>query len=247
MANLYDTHCHIDLFEDQNSVIYDINNLGSYTIAVTNLPPLFTSLKNKINSKFIRIALGFHPELIEDYKHHIPKMWHLLPDARYIGEVGLDYKKGGNKQLQQSFLETLIEKSNEYDHKIFSFHSRGGENDLLTIIGDKFLHTAILHWFSGSNMQIDNAISKGAYFSINYSMMQTNKGKSLITRVPKSKILIETDAPFVSISNKPFLPSDIHYIISSISKIWGNTYDDAKEILWNNFKNILFTRNNCSM
>lgn len=94
MANLYDTHCHIDLLKNIDSVIDNINNQAIYTIAVTNLPPLFVSLKNKINSQYIRIALGFHPELIEDYKHHIPQMWDLLPDARYIGEVGLDYKNG---------------------------------------------------------------------------------------------------------------------------------------------------------
>lgn len=99
--------------------------------------------------------------------------------------------------------------------------------------------TAILHWFSGGNQQIDSAINNGYYFSVNYSMIQTIKGKSLVTCVPKSKILIETDSPFVSINNKPFLPSDTRNIISLISKIWGDSYDDTKEILWDNFKRIL--------
>jgi hypothetical protein len=38
-----------------------------------------------IDSKYIRIALGFHPELISQYSKYIPEMWRLLLDARYNG------------------------------------------------------------------------------------------------------------------------------------------------------------------
>ena len=92
--HLYDTHCHLDLLKNQADIISKIEEFKIYTIAVTNLPVLYKKLQVNITSKYIRPALGFHPELILKYKHHIPQMWDLLDEARYIGEVGLDFKTG---------------------------------------------------------------------------------------------------------------------------------------------------------
>ncbi len=111
--HLHDTHFHLDLFnENFISVAKKIEKEKIYTIAVTNLPPLYNELIKKLkdNYKYIRPSLGFHPELIGEYHNLIPKMWELLPQAKYIGEVGLDYKTGNSfKTKQIIFFETLIE------------------------------------------------------------------------------------------------------------------------------------------
>ena len=111
---LYDTHCHLDLFNPIIDIIKEIEKNQIYTIAVTNLPVLYTKLQAKIiNNKFIRPALGFHPELLQEYSKYIPEMWRLLDDAKYIGEVGLDFKVAkDSKQLQISFFQELIERCN---------------------------------------------------------------------------------------------------------------------------------------
>lgn len=106
MANLYDTHFHFDLQEAKSEVLKEIENNQIYTIAVTNLPPLYEKLKKEVNSKFVRVALGLHPELIEQYQKYIPDMWRLLPDVKYVGEVGIDLKVGKESRgLQLSFLK----------------------------------------------------------------------------------------------------------------------------------------------
>ena len=53
---LHDTHFHLDLYNDDiPQIIEDIEMLASYTIAVTNLPPLYSKLNKTINSKYIRV------------------------------------------------------------------------------------------------------------------------------------------------------------------------------------------------
>ena len=68
MEHLYDTHFHLDLQKDRIGAIYEIEEHQIYTIAVTNLPDLYRKESGEIASKYIRFALGFHPELIHHYK-----------------------------------------------------------------------------------------------------------------------------------------------------------------------------------
>ena len=68
----HDTHLHMDLFKDMSSIMKKIENQKSYTIAMTNLPELYKKYSIKFgNFKYIRFALGFHPELITKYSYQI--------------------------------------------------------------------------------------------------------------------------------------------------------------------------------
>ena len=61
-----DAHMHFDLYENRDEVLEYIESKKSYTIAVTNLPDLFQKYNKKYrDKKFVQIALGFHPELVE--------------------------------------------------------------------------------------------------------------------------------------------------------------------------------------
>jgi TatD DNase family protein len=238
--NLYDTHFHLDLFKSTDEIICSIEKNKIYTIAVTNLPVLFKKMNENVSSKYIRPALGFHPELLLQYKHHIPQMWSLLKETRYIGEVGLDFKTGKDfKELQISFFSELIKRCNVLGDKILTIHSRMSAEEVVSIIGGNFKGKIILHWYSGSKIILQQAIKNGYYFSINYAMVKSNSGKELISSIPKDRLLLETDAPFVKINNKPFLPVDIKQIVKELSIIFGLDQMEMSSILWSNFKALI--------
>jgi TatD DNase family protein len=240
MANLYDTHFHLDLQKTKNEILDEIESNKIYTIAVTNLPPLYEKLKMEINSKYIRIALGFHPELVSQYQKFIPDMWRLLPEAKYIGEVGIDLKtQKESKRLQVSFFEDLIEKCNNIGNKILSVHSRMAATEVVSIIGDKFSGKVILHWYSGSKQVQNQASNNGYYFSVNYAMLSCDSGKKIVNNIPVNKILIETDSPFTKFDAQIFKPSNIENIVVQIAKIKGESNDSMKKILWDNFLNLI--------
>lgn len=197
MKHLYDTHFHLDLQKDKQSAIDEIVRNQIYTIAVTNLPDLYQREVALYEQQYIRVALGFHPELIHDYSHQIKLFWELLPRARYIGEVGLDFTNKAYSTEQLSFFSELVDRCRG-ENKILSIHSRKAVTEVLDIIGDNFKFKPILHWFTGSIKELEIACQRGFYFSVNSNMVQTKKFQQMIGIIPKDKILIETDSPFCS-------------------------------------------------
>jgi TatD DNase family protein len=240
MDNLYDTHFHLDLQESKDDILREIESNKVYTIAVTNLPPIYEKLNKSISSKFIRVALGFHPELVSKYQKYIQDMWRLLPDAKYIGEVGMDLKSGKeSKNVQASFFEELIDKCNAFGSKVLSIHSRAAASEVISIIGEKFNGKIILHWYSGTNQNQERAINNGYYFSVNHAMLNSESGRKIISNIPDNRILIETDSPFISINGHTYRPSEIGKIVEGIGLIKNFGVDVIQNLLWNNFKTII--------
>lgn len=150
----------------------------------------------EIASKYIRFALGFHPELVSQYQKQVPLMWELLPEVRYIGEVGLDLVDKSSEKEQETFFSELVERCRYDSNKIFTIHSRRAVDKVLNILGDNYRFKAILHWFSGSRTELEKSIERGCYFSVNGAMMKSRRFLDMLPLIPSSRLLIETDSPF---------------------------------------------------
>lgn len=239
--NLFDTHAHLDLAPNLDQIVRKIEEKQIFTIAVTNLPPLYSRFKDKISSKFIKPALGFHPELIEQYQKYIPHMWKLLEEAKYIGEIGLDYKVGINSKLiQKKFFEQLIRECDSQGNKVLTIHSRSSVDDVLSIIGNQFNSKFIMHWYSGNLKHLNCAINQGAYFSINIAMTNSQKGIAIINNIPNERLLLESDYPFILKKNKlPYETIDMYENVLKIAEIKNIEYEEMLDILNQNFKKIL--------
>ena len=196
MMRLYDTHFHLDLQKNVKAAIEEINANKIYTIAMTNLPVLYEKEKQQYDSPYIRTALGFHPELIGEYKKYIPLMWEKLSEARYIGEVGLDFTDKTYQADQVSFFSELVQRCRKDENKIISIHSRKAEREVLDVLDDAFSFKAILHWYSGDESLLNRAVKMGCYFSVNGNMLKSRKIERMLEIVPKNRILLETDSPF---------------------------------------------------
>ncbi len=222
MEHLYDTHFHLDLQKDRSAAIREIEDNQIYTIAVTNLPDLYKKEVSAINSKYIRIALGFHPELVYEYKKQIPLMWELLPEARFVGEVGLDLVDKSHRKEQMGFFGDLVERCKYDNNKIISIHSRGAVSDVLDIIGNGFHFKPILHWFTGTKEQLNRAVDAGFWFSVNSAMLRTKRFVDFLSIVPASRILLETDSPFVK--TRYGYSQEVYYLNSELHGIdcWAN-------------------------
>ena len=176
---LYDTHFHLDLQKNVKAAIEEINANKIYTIAMTNLPVLYEKEKQQYDSPYIRTALGFHPELIGEYKKYIPLMWEKLSEARYIGEVGLDFTDKTYQADQVSFFSELVQRCRKDENKIISIHSRKAEREVLDVLDDAFSFKAILHWYSGDESLLNRAVKMGCYFSVNGNMLKSRKIRNL--------------------------------------------------------------------
>ena len=196
MNYLFDTHFHLDLQKDRVAAIREIEENRIYTIAVTNLPDLYRKGLSEVVSKYIRLALGFHPELVHLYKNQIPVMWNLLPETRYIGEVGLDFVDKTYENEQVAFFSELVERCRYDGTKIITIHSRKAVSKVLDMLGENYRFKAILHWFTGSKDEMIVAIERGCYISVNAAMASSKKFLGLLPIIPSNRLLLETDSPF---------------------------------------------------
>lgn len=239
----YDTHAHIDLYKNPQQIIEYIEANNSYTIAVTNLPVLYKKYLLKYHSlKYVRFALGFHPELVFQYRDQLSLMLNSIKESKYIGEVGLDYvtKDSDNRHTQRFIFNKLVEECNNVGGKILSIHSRRAVKDIYAILGDTFNGKIILHWFSGSLSELNIAVDRGYYFSVNPDMFNSNNGKELIKNMPLDKILLESDAPFTQNTNKSYNLDFISSVETGISNIKALKENSVNLILKNNFKSLLY-------
>lgn len=238
----FDTHVHLDLYKDFDAIIKQINKYKSYTIAVTNLPTLYEkALENTPKTKYIRIALGLHPELIHKFPEQMELFFEKVKEARYIGEIGLDFSKEylPYKDLQVEFFRKCIKECDILGGKILSVHSRKAAKEVVDIIGTNFSGKVILHWFTGNKTDFKIAIDNGYYFSINPEMLKTNKGRDVIYNIPLERILIESDGPFSKNLNTNYNITFIDKLIEGIAEIKILEKHIVTQNLKNNFITIL--------
>lgn len=237
----FDTHMHFDLFKDRQKVIDYCNNNRIYTIAVTNLPNLYEKYYNQnIQSKYLKIALGFHPELVSEYKSQIKKFDQYATTTKYIGEVGLDYSSNDkeNRNDQKIIFDRIVQTCNTFGDKVLTVHSRKAENDVLSILENN-PNKIIMHWFSGSLKQQELALSNGYYFSINHQMLQSKNGRRIIDSIPIERILIESDAPFTNGLDMYYNVDFMNNIYDYLSITRHIEISELSIILKDNFKRLL--------
>ena len=200
---IIDTHCHFDMMPNPEGYISAKEKAGDIVIGMTNLPSHFKKGQSHlIGYKHIRLALGLHPLLAAENRKELTLFKRLVDQTSYIGEIGLDFSREGiatkNEQISalREVLATIKGKK-----KIVSVHSRNAEIELLDMLCEFEIKNVIFHWYSGPVDLIPSIIERGFYFSINESMCRSKNGQSIIGKIPREKILTETDAPYNNRTN----------------------------------------------
>jgi TatD DNase family protein len=241
-ASLIDTHCHVDLFPDPAALIREIERRRVYTIAVTNAPSVFPRLSEMIGkARYVRAALGLHPELAAERHRELMQFAELLPQTRYVGEVGLDYQTTveAERAVQRRVLTTIIEQCDAAGGKVVTVHSRRAAEDVVSAFGERFRGTYILHWYSGGTRALKRAVANGAYFSCNTAMVRSMRGRAILAEVPRERVLTETDGPFVTIDDAPAEPHRVAIVLEGLAKLWSTTADEARRTVYQNFSVLL--------
>lgn len=241
-ARYVDSHCHIDLFKNPNAVMDRVDSLGVAVVAVTNAPFVFdASVQLTKRSPLIQTAIGLHPELILRCEGQLPQFLEKIEQTRFVGEVGLDYvtRDESIRTSQRRVFESVVAAADRRGDAFMTVHSRRSASDVLSIIGQTFTGTAVLHWFSGTMGELERAIDAGFYFSVNTAMAGSDKGRRLINRMPRDRVLTESDGPFVTHEGQPATPSAVVEATESIAQIWAEDSEMVRQTVMDNFNRAL--------
>lgn len=240
-----DFHCHLDLYPDYVDALAAVEKAGIYTLSVTTTPKAWPRNRDLVQGKrFIRSALGLHPQLIAERAHELKEWERYLPEARYIGEVGLDAGPRFYKSFdtQKKVFQTILESCAAAGGKILSVHSVRSASVILGMIEKHFSPERgkiVLHWFTGNNAEVKQAVELGCYFSINTEMARSERGRILIKMLPSNRLLTETDGPFIQIKDRPAYPTDVPLAVEAIASIRNVPTTNMNDIVHTNLISLL--------
>ena len=235
---MIDFHCHLDLYPDHQSAVDKREKEKTYTLTVTTTPLAWPQNRDFTKGKrYVRAALGLHPQLVGERYSEISIWKKHLPETRYVGEVGLDgspkYKSSYN--LQKSIFTEILQTCAEAGDKILSIHSVRASKDVLELLKINLpinKGRVVLHWFTGTKKQAIEAAERGYFFSVNADMLHTKRGREIVSALPINCILTETDSPFTH------FPS-IEQAIELLAEILDLPKSEISRIVSNNLKSIL--------
>ncbi len=160
-------------------------------------------------------ALALHPhEVSEKSPEQIEADFALIaaiaaeshPQVVAIGECGLDYfyhKEPEVQAAQKTLFRRHLDLAREHDLPLL-FHIRDAFDDFFAII-DEYNQSGepirgVVHSFTAEKPQLEGCVERGFYLGVNGIMTFTKNENQLSAAkaIPKSRIVLETDAPFLT-------------------------------------------------
>jgi TatD DNase family protein len=123
-----------------------------------------------------------------------------------------------------------------------SIHSRNASAAVLEKLDTfKGAGVPVLHWFSGSFQDLERAKALNCWFSVGPAMLSGERGRKLVSKMPRNKVLTESDGPFAKVGNRSLCPWDVDIALRELSTIWSLPYEETQNIVKNNFQKLTST------
>ena len=204
----FDTHAHYDdaAFDaDREQLIKDMYDFGVKKIINVGAD-VESSLKSVELAKkydFFYAAVGVHPydvgEMCENDIKLLQKCFNYYKVVA-VGEIGLDYHyEDADREKQKYWFKKQLELAENVEKPVI-IHSRDAAEDTFKIIAESRIRSGVIHAFSGSAELAREYVKLGFYIGIG-GVVTFKNAKKLIkvaTEIPLSRILLETDAPYLT-------------------------------------------------
>jgi TatD DNase family protein len=239
---LVDTHCHLGDYPDPIGALTAATTAGVHVVAVTRNPGEYRLLRTRLGRRQgVTVAVGLHPIDVASTKPaELARFYRHVTTAEWIGEIGLDYTAAG-EQSRRDQRRTLDAVLTELAARPIpaTVHSRGAAKETVAALAEANVRV-ILHWFSGPLGVAEAALADGHAFSINAAMTRSKKGLGLLALLPRERVLLETDGPFVRVGGRTTEPADLSgRMVRELATVWDTTTQDARRCLLDNQFRIL--------
>ena len=240
---MIDFHCHVDLYPKARAVHAEALRRNVFTWLVTTSPKAFQATSSVLgHHESMLISPGLHPEIAGDRFQELDILIELIDGANAVGEIGLD----GSKRYASSYLKqkqvfaTAVKRCHDLGGRALSIHSRQAVPDVLTLLREFPDHgIPVFHWFTGTVSELKAAAAQGCWFSIGPADFNSSAGKALAKKLPKEKVVPESDGPFAQLDDQPVMPWDFEITASLLSKAWAMPLIDVQYQLISNAKVLL--------
>ena len=233
-----DTHCHLEkeFYENIDEIISNNKKAGMSKMIVSgcNKNEIIEVLEYAKKYEEVFLTIGFHPEIADEVTDFdLEWLENIIINNDKIvgiGEIGLDYHYDGyTKENQIKIFEKQLKMAEKLNLPVV-IHSRDATMDTINIL-KKYSLKGDIHCFSGSLETAKIYINMGYYLGIGGVItFKNSKLSEVVSKIPISKILLETDSPYLTPS--PFRgginsSKNIPLIAEKIGESLNITIDDV--------------------
>ena len=256
----FDSHAHYydERFESEiNESVDDLigallEDSVSYIINVGTSPSASrAAIAQAKKFKNMYTAIGIHPSdtrFLSDIDSELADIEALITDPENkcvcLGEIGLDYHyPETDKEKQRLYFERQMLLAQKLGLPV-CIHDRDAHADTLDVIKKYPGVKGILHSFSGSAEMALELVKLGYYISFSGTLTFTNakKPREVAAVLPKDKVLIETDCPYLAphpnrgkINHSGYLS----FTNATLAEVWGISEEECAKITESNAKRVL--------
>ncbi len=247
----FDSHCHLHFshFEkDLDAVIDRSRSAGITSICIPGINVETSRIAADIAEKYnLYSAAALHPEHLPAENEDNDENWLgikrilLRPNTIAVGETGLDlFHKTFSLEFQKKWFIKHIQLAEALGYSLI-VHSRNAEREVLETLPPSLSVPVILHCWAGNQELTDIAVERGFYIGIGgpLTYKKNSSLRQIIKSIPHSKLLVETDAPFLP--PEPFRgkrnePAYSIKVIEKIRELWSNnmSIEGVSFSLWEN-------------
>lgn len=258
---LIDSHCHLNFqaySEDLEEVIQRCNQADMKLI---NVGAAFSTSQKAVelsrNNNFYA-SIGLHPIHVYDEEFKVEDYQGLIDSNNKIvamGETGFDYyhtdqqfAKGASSvaeirtKQKEVFLQHIeLAKKNNL---ALIVHGRNGEQDnayedIYNTLKESGFNKGVVHCFGGNLAEAKKFVELGFYLGFTgiLTFDKTKVVEEIAKWIPWERILIETDAPYltpVPMRGKRNEPSYVKYVADKLAEVKGKSVEEVIEITGNN-------------
>ncbi|OAS19466.1 TatD family hydrolase [Paenibacillus oryzisoli] len=246
---LTDSHTHLNaeqFKEDQDEVIQRALEAGVTRIVNVgfNRETIPSSIELAEKYDWIYTTVGWHPvDAIDMMPGDLEWIESLCQHEKVvaIGEIGLDYYWDKSpRDVQQRVFREQIRLARKLGMPIV-IHNRDAHQDILTILKEEKAAEVggIMHCFSGSWETAKQCLDMNFHISFGGPVTFKNavQPKEVLAQVPLDRLLIETDAPYLTphpFRGKRNETGYVRLVAETAAEIRGMTLEEIAEITTNN-------------
>ena len=247
---IFETHAHYD--DEQFDADRDelLSSLADGGVGLVVNPSVTAENAKKVLAMaeqypFFYAAVGVHPENCANYdENELAALRELAqhPKCVAIGEIGLDYywEENPPREFQQRVFREQMALARELNLPVI-VHDREAHADSLTIVKEFPEVKGVFHCYSGSAEMAKELLKLGWMISFTGVVTYKNARKTVEAAevVPLDRLMIETDAPYMSPVPRRGTRNDsrnLIYIAEKLAEIKGVSTEEMIRITEENAK-----------
>ncbi len=243
---LIDSHCHLYMGSWSKNLGVVLarakkSGVGKVICPGIDIDSSWQCLTIAKNHPNVYAAAGIHPHDAEDAPaDYIDQLRDILIQSKIIalGEIGLDYYRNiSDADTQRKVFTKQLQLAKELDLPVI-IHNRNADVDIIHLVRQVSPIKGVAHCFTSDSLTANNLLDIGFYISFAGNLTYKNsKLPDIANEIPLERLLVETDAPFLSpipYRGRENEPSRLKFIADKLAECREVSYETIEMTTRNN-------------